>query len=98
MHPRVPSWPACRDADRHAASRGRLLRATRGYGCWVQNDPNAREPRLPAVIIWTVTGLLAGIAVSIVAGAFPVPAVIGAAIGLAYGLYTTRTKYTPTDD
>jgi hypothetical protein len=64
----------------------------------VRRNPDDREPRAPAIAIWTVTGLLLGVAVCIVLGSFPIPAVICGLIGLAYGLYTTRAKYTPTDD
>lgn len=63
----------------------------------MRNDPNFREPRWPAVLIWTVSGLLVGLAVSIIGG-FPVPLVIGAAIGLAVGLFLTRSKFIPEDD
>lgn len=48
--------------------------------------------------IWTVTGLLAGVAVAIVTGSFVVSIVICALLGLAYGLFTTRTKHVPMDD
>jgi hypothetical protein len=43
-------------------------------------------------------GLLVGLAISIVMGNFPLPVVICGAIGLAFGLYMTRVKYTPSDD
>lgn len=43
-------------------------------------------------------GLLVGVAASIVMGNFPFPVVILGAIGLAFGLLTTRVKYTPSDD
>jgi len=33
-----------------------------------------------------------------VTGSFPIPVLICALIGLAFGLYTTRVKYTPSDD
>ena len=64
----------------------------------MRRNPDEREPRALAVAIWTVTGLLAGVAVSIVMGNFPLPVVICGAIGLAFGFYTTRVKYTPSDD
>jgi uncharacterized membrane protein len=64
----------------------------------VRHDPDKREPRAPAVAIWTVIGLLVGVAVTIVSGSFPIPAIICGLLGLAYGLYTTRVKYTPSDD
>ena len=64
----------------------------------MKDDPTFREPRWPAVAIWTVCGLLLGVAFSIVVGAFPIPAVVGGIIGLLVGLYQTRVKYTPDDD
>ncbi len=64
----------------------------------MRNDPTFNEPRCPAIAIWTVSGLLLGLAVSIVGGFFPVPLVVGAVIGLAVGLFVTRAKYTPEDD
>jgi uncharacterized membrane protein len=69
-----------------------------GYGGLVRKDPDSREPRGPAVAIWTVTGLLVGVALAIVTGSFMVSIVICAAIGLIFGLYITRTKHVPTDD
>jgi len=68
------------------------------YGGLVRKDPDSREPRGPAVAIWTVTGLLVGVALAIVTGSFMVSIVICAAIGLIFGLYITRTKHVPTDD
>jgi len=64
----------------------------------VRKDPDSREPRAPAVAIWTVTGLLVGVALAIVTGSFVVSIVVCAAIGLIFGLYITRTKHVPTDD
>ena len=64
----------------------------------MRNDPDFREPRLPAVAIWTVTGLLLGLAFTIVAGNFPLPALIGGVLGLLGGLYLTRVKKAPGDD
>jgi hypothetical protein len=69
-----------------------------GRGRAVREDPDRREPRAPAIVIWTVTGLLAGVAVSVVTGSFLIPVVICALIGLAFGVYLTRVKYTPSDD
>jgi uncharacterized membrane protein len=69
-----------------------------GYGGLVRKDPDSREPRGPAVAIWTVTGLLIGVALAIVTGSFMVSIVVCAAIGLIFGLYITRTKHVPTDD
>ena len=69
-----------------------------GYGGPVRKDPERREPRAPAVAIWTVTGLLVGVALAIVTGSFVVSIVVCAAIGLVFGLYITRTKHVPTDD
>src|SRR6476619_4376084 len=68
------------------------------YGCWMRNDPTFTEPRWPAIAIWTFSGLLLGLAFTIVVGFFPVPLVIGALIGWAVGLFMTRVKYTPEDD
>ena len=69
-----------------------------GYGCPVRNDPNEREPRWPAILIWTVSGLLLGLALSIIGGVLPVPLLVGGGIGLAVGLFVTRVKYVPEDD
>ena len=69
-----------------------------GYGCPVRNDPTLREPRWPAVLIWTVSGLLLGLAVSIIGGLFPVPPLVGGVLGLLVGLFMTRVKYVPEDD
>ena len=64
----------------------------------MRNDPTFREPRWPAILIWTASGLLLGLAVTIIGGFFPVPLVIGGLVGLALGLFMTRTKYIPEDD
>ena len=64
----------------------------------MRSNPDEREPRAPAVAIWTVTGLFAGVAVSVVAGSFPIPAIVCGLIGLGFGLYMTRVKITPSDD
>ncbi len=64
----------------------------------MRNDPNVTEPRWPAILIWTVSGLLLGLAVSIIGGFFPVPLVVGGLIGLAVGLRATRVTYVPEDD
>ena len=48
--------------------------------------------------IWTLVGLLVGLAASIVTGSFPIPLIICGLIGLAFGLFMTRVKYTPSDD
>jgi len=91
----------CR-TDQARAGRARLGRCTPrarpGYGGPVRRDPQDHEPRAPAVVIWTVTGLLAGLAVAIVTGSFVLPIGFGALLGLAFGLYTTRTKHVPMDD
>jgi hypothetical protein len=70
----------------------------RDYGCPVRNDPTFREPRWPAILIWTASGLFLGLAVSIIGGLFPVPLIVGGVIGLAVGLFLTRVKYVPEDD
>lgn len=64
----------------------------------MRDDPDRREPRAPAIAIWTITGLLAGVAVSIATGSFPIPVIVCGLIGLAFGFYLTRVKYTPSDD
>ncbi len=48
--------------------------------------------------IWTLSGLLMGVAMGIVLGAFPLPQVIFGLLGLAFGLFTTRHKEVPDDD
>ena len=64
----------------------------------VKKDPNARESRLPAIAIWTVSGLLVGLALGLVISSFPVPAIAGLVLGLGYGLFATRKKFVPEDD
>lgn len=64
----------------------------------MRKDPQYRESRIPALLIWTATGLLAGLAIALVSSSFPVPVLIGAALGLAYGLFATRTRFTPDED
>jgi len=73
-------------------------RLTAGYGGRVKKDPAFKEPRLPAIAIWTVTGLLLGLAFTVVVGGTIIPIAIGAAFGLLYGLYSTRVKQVPEDD
>lgn len=68
-----------------------------GYGGPVRKNPDAREPRAPAIVIWTVTGVLVGLALGVVLGNFAVPMTIGAAVGLLYGFFTTRPRGTPND-
>jgi hypothetical protein len=41
---------------------------------------------------------LLGLATSIIGGFFPVPLVVGGALGLVVGLVVTRVKYVPEDD
>jgi xanthosine utilization system XapX-like protein len=48
--------------------------------------------------IWTVTGFLVGVALSLVVGSFPVPALICAVLGLLFGLFMTRQKFVPDED
>ncbi len=65
----------------------------------MRKDPQAREPRAPAVAIWTVTGLLLGLAFTIVVGGVVVvQTLVGATLGLLFGLFITRTKPGPIDD
>jgi hypothetical protein len=64
----------------------------------VKRDPSYREPRLPAIAIWTVLGTLLGLAFWIVVGGSALAIAIGAAFGLAYGVFTTRVKHVPSDD
>jgi hypothetical protein len=64
----------------------------------MRNDPDYHEPRWPAILIWTTSGLLLGLATSIIGGFFPVPLVVGGALGLVVGLVVTRVKYVPEDD
>ena len=64
----------------------------------MRNDPTLSEPRWPAVLIWTVSGLLLGLAVSIIGGLFPIPLLVGGVLGLVVGLFVTRAKYLPEDD
>jgi hypothetical protein len=73
-------------------------RRPRGYGDRVRDDPEFHEPRWPAVGIWTVTGFLVGVALSLVVGSFPVPALICAVLGLLFGLFMTRQKFVPDED
>jgi hypothetical protein len=68
------------------------------YGGPVRNDPDVREPRLPAVAIWMVTGLLMGLALGIVTGALLVAIVVGGLLGLSWGFFTTRDRRRPMDD
>ena len=44
------------------------------------------EPRLPAVAIWTLTGLLMGLALGIVTGAMLIALVLGALLGVSCGI------------
>lgn len=64
----------------------------------VKKDPSWREPRAPAIAIWTVTGLLAGLAAAIVLSLWILAPVVGAGLGLVYGLFTTRRRQVPEDD
>lgn len=64
----------------------------------VRNDPNSREPRAPAVVIWTIFGLLVGVAGGIALGSFLLPLVVCTGCGLLFGLFTTRYKHVPDDD
>ena len=64
----------------------------------MRNDPEAREPRLPAVAIWTLTGLLMGLALGIVTGELLVAVLLGGLLGLSWGMFTTRSRQRPLDD
>ena len=87
---RRPGTSACGSADRCVSA---------GYRDMVRKDPQSRDPRAPAVAIWTVTGVLLGLAFGIVVGGGPrVPVLVGAILGLLLGLYITRTKPGPIDD
>ena len=64
----------------------------------MQKDPNWREPRAPAIAIWTVTGLLVGVAGAVVLSLWVLAPVVGAGLGLLYGLFSTRRREFPEDD
>jgi hypothetical protein len=64
----------------------------------VHNDPNRREPRAPAVAVWTLSGLLVGVAGGFVLGSFALPVIVCGLVGLGYGLFTTRRRQVPEDD
>ncbi len=64
----------------------------------MRNDPNWREPRWPAILIWTIAGLLVGVAGGIVLGLIVLLPVVGTGLGLLYGLFTTRRRQVPDDD
>ena len=64
----------------------------------VRSDPNWREPRWPAVAIWTVTGLLAGVALAVVLNLWILGPIVGVGLGLLYGVFTTRRRNVPEDD
>lgn len=69
-----------------------------GYRGPVQKDPNWREPRAPAIAIWTLTGLLVGVAAAVVLSLWVLAPVVGTGLGLLYGLYSTRHRELPEDD
>lgn len=48
--------------------------------------------------IWTLFGVLAGVAGGVVLGSFLLPLVVCAGLGLLYGLFTTRARELPDDD
>ena len=64
----------------------------------MKDDPNWREPRAPAIAIWTFTGLLFGVAAAVVLSLWVLAPVVGAGLGLLYGLFTTRRRQIPEDD
>ena len=61
----------------------------------MRNDPTRREPRAPAVAVWTLFGVLVGVAGGILFGSFLLPVVVGTGLGLLYGLFTTRKMHLP---
>ncbi len=67
------------------------------YGNAVRT-PEGKEPRAPAIAIWTLTGAFVGLAGGVVLSNVPLFVVIFAVVGLLYGFYTTRPKQTPDDD
>ena len=69
-----------------------------GYGDRVRKAPDAKEPRAPAVAIWTFTGAFAGLAAGVVLSNLVLLILIGGLLGLAFGMYMTRPKHTPSDD
>ncbi len=68
------------------------------YGDRVRKAPDAKEPRAPAVAIWTCTGAFAGLAVGVVLSNLVLLVLIGGLLGLAFGMYTTRPEHTRYDD
>jgi len=64
----------------------------------MKRGPQDRESRVPAIAIWTVCGLLLGLAFGVVISNVALPVLSGAVVGFLYGLYTTRRKITPDDD
>jgi fatty acid desaturase len=69
-----------------------------GYRDAVRKDPQSRESRAPAIAIWTVSGLLVGLAFGIVVGGVLVPMLVAAVLGALFGLFTTRSKPGSIDD
>ncbi|ACV80549.1 hypothetical protein [Nakamurella multipartita] len=61
----------------------------------MRNDPTRREPRAPAVAVWTLFGVLVGVAGGILFGSFLLPVVVGTGLGLLFGLFTTRKMHLP---
>lgn len=64
----------------------------------MRKDPNRRESRTPAIAIWTITGLLVGVAAAVVLNLWVLAPVVGTGLGLLYGVYTTRRRQLPEDD
>ncbi len=64
----------------------------------MNKDPSAREPRGPAIAIWTVAGLALGLAFGVVAGNALLTLATGALLGVLFGVFTTRPKARPLDD
>ncbi len=69
-----------------------------GYGGRVRSDPDAREPRAPAIAIWTLSGLIVGVAAGVISGSFLVAMAIFGGLGLLYGVFATRRRDMPEDD
>jgi hypothetical protein len=47
------------------------------------------------VAVWTLFGVLVGVAGGILFGSFLLPVVVGTGLGLLFGLFTTRKMHLP---